>query len=102
MNAIIRMLGQSRLIMTAATLLAAVGLFAWLTMPRQEDPDMTVRWALVSVEFPGADAEKVESLIIEPLEEHLAVERDPLPAQLSVPIRLAKAAGKVLVSLSQP
>lgn len=72
MNAIIRMLGQSRLIMTAATLLAAVGLFAWLTMPRQEDPDMTVRWALVSVEFPGADAEKVESLIIEPLEEHLA------------------------------
>ncbi len=72
MNAIIRMLGQSRLIMTAATLLAAVGLFAWLTMPRQEDPEMTVRWALVSVEFPGADAEKVESLILDPLEEHLA------------------------------
>ncbi|MGH1342705.1 MAG: efflux RND transporter permease subunit [Nannocystales bacterium] len=72
MNAIMKMLGQSRLIMTAAGLLAAVGLFAWLTMPRQEDPDMTVRWALVSVEFAGADAEKVESLIIDPLEEHLA------------------------------
>lgn len=72
MNAITRMLGQSRLIMTAATLLAAVGLFAWLSMPRQEDPDMTVRWALVSVEFPGADAEKVESLLLDPLEEHLA------------------------------
>jgi len=72
MNAIIRMLGQSRLIMTAAGLLAAIGLFAWLTMPRQEDPDMTVRWALVSAEFPGADAEKVESLILDPLEEHLA------------------------------
>lgn len=72
MNVILKMLGQSRLIMTAAGLLAAVGLFAWLTMPRQEDPDMTVRWALVSVEFPGADAEKVESLIIDPLEEHLA------------------------------
>ncbi len=72
MNAIVRMLGQSRLITTAATLLAAVGLFAWLTMPRQEDPDMTVRWALVSVEFPGADAEKVESLLLDPLEEHLA------------------------------
>ncbi len=72
MNAILKMLGQSRLIMTAAGLLAAVGLFAWLTMPRQEDPDMTVRWALVSVEFAGADAEKVESLIIDPLEEHLA------------------------------
>ncbi|MEM6289852.1 MAG: efflux RND transporter permease subunit [Myxococcota bacterium] len=72
MSAILKLLGQSRLIMTAAGLLAAVGLFAWLTMPRQEDPDMTVRWALVSAEFPGADAEKVESLIIDPLEEHLA------------------------------
>ncbi len=72
MNTIVRLLGQSRLIMTAAGLLAAVGLFAWLTMPRQEDPEMTVRWALVSVEFAGADAEKVESLIVDPLEEHLA------------------------------
>ncbi len=66
------LLERRRLILSSALLLTAVGLFSWLTMPREEDPQFPERDAVVVTAFPGADAETVERLVIEPIEEHLA------------------------------
>ena len=48
-----------------------VGGMSLATLARQEDPTMTKRWGGVSTFLPGATAERVESLISEPLETKL-------------------------------
>lgn len=50
-------------------LLAVIGLFSFLTMPRSEDPMFDVPFINVFVVFPGADPEVVEVLAVDPLEE---------------------------------
>jgi multidrug efflux pump subunit AcrB len=50
-------------------LLLALGLLSFLTMPRTEDPVFDIAQAGVVAVFPGADAEVVETLVVEPLEE---------------------------------
>jgi multidrug efflux pump subunit AcrB/outer membrane protein TolC len=65
-------LDRRRLILTVAALVSLTGLFAWLTMNRQEDPRMPAYWGQVVVVFPGADAEMVERLVLEPIEDALA------------------------------
>ncbi len=68
--------GQRRLVLSLAVLLALVGVMAYLVMPQQEDPTMPDTHGLVVVAFPGADAEQVERLVVEPIEEHLAEVRE--------------------------
>ncbi len=46
----------------------AIGLFNLTTMPRREDPEITIRGALVMTNWPGASASHVENLITDPLE----------------------------------
>ena len=65
-------LGRRRLVVASALLLALAGVTSWFTMPREEDPQFPKRNGLVIVAFPGADAETVERLVVEPLEESLA------------------------------
>lgn len=65
-------LTRGRMTITSAVLMALAGMMAWQTMPRQEDPTMPDYWGNVVAVFPGADAETVERLILEPIEEHLA------------------------------
>lgn len=65
-------LRQRKLVLTLALLLAALGLVSWFTMVRQEDPRLPDFWGMVTVTFPGADAETVERLVLEPLEDELA------------------------------
>jgi len=72
MNAASLITSRSRLFLTFAVVLTLAGAFAWQTMPRQEDPTMPYRAALLIVPFPGADAEDVERLVVDPLEEELA------------------------------
>ncbi|TPV94330.1 MAG: efflux RND transporter permease subunit [Myxococcales bacterium FL481] len=67
-----RLLSQQRLIALTVFVLASIGAFAWRTMPRQEDPDLVPRWGSITVEYPGADAEAVERLVVEPIEDGLA------------------------------
>ncbi|MGE0626041.1 MAG: efflux RND transporter permease subunit [Pseudomonadales bacterium] len=45
-----------------------MGTTALLGLARQEDPTMTERWASISTFLPGATAERVESLVSEPIE----------------------------------
>ncbi|MEZ4219972.1 MAG: efflux RND transporter permease subunit [Polyangiaceae bacterium] len=67
-----KLLVQRRVVLTVATLLALVGALAYGTMPRQEDPTMPPTWAMVIASYPGADAQKVERLVVTRLEEELA------------------------------
>ncbi len=50
-------------------LLMAWGVVSYLTMPRREDPEFTIRICVVSTRWPGVSAEKVEELVTYPLEE---------------------------------
>jgi multidrug efflux pump subunit AcrB len=65
-------LDRRRLILMVAMLVSLTGLAAWLTMNRQEDPRMPAYWGQVVVVFPGAEAEMVERLVLEPMEDALA------------------------------
>ena len=49
-------------------LIVVAGLSALQVLPRTEDPEMAARFAEIITVFPGADAERVESLVSEPLE----------------------------------
>lgn len=49
-------------------LLFAAGIGSLMTMGRQEDPSLTRRFAVITTQFPGAPAERVEALVTEPLE----------------------------------
>ena len=72
MNILPALLERRRLVISTALLLALAGSFSWQTMPREEDPRFPRRNGLVITIFPGADAETVERLVVEPIEEHLA------------------------------
>jgi multidrug efflux pump subunit AcrB len=52
-------------------LVIVAGGSSWYVMPRMEDPLLTERFALVNTLFPGADAERVEALVTEKLEDEL-------------------------------
>ena len=52
-------------------LLFAAGIYALLTMPRREDPKITVRVGVMAVFYPGATSEQVEQQVTKVLEERL-------------------------------
>ena len=59
------------IIVTLVALLMLWGVLSYLTMPRREDPEYTVRTCQVLTNWPGTSAEKVEELITAPLEEEI-------------------------------
>ena len=63
---------QRRLVLAVAAVLSLVGAAAWEGMIRQEDPSFPYRAGFILVAYPGADPERVERLVLEPLEEELA------------------------------
>ncbi|XQW85599.1 efflux RND transporter permease subunit [Thalassotalea piscium] len=52
-------------------LLLINGIYAYFTLPAQEDPSITIREAIVSTSFPGMAPERVEQLITKKLEEEI-------------------------------
>jgi multidrug efflux pump subunit AcrB/outer membrane protein TolC len=54
-----------------AAMMVAVGVHAFLTMPRTEDPSITIRQGLVLAAYPGATSEQVEEQVTKKLEEHI-------------------------------
>jgi multidrug efflux pump subunit AcrB len=62
---------NSRLTALFIGLIIVAGGSSWYVMPRMEDPLLTERFALVNTVFPGADAERVEALVTEKLEDEL-------------------------------
>jgi multidrug efflux pump subunit AcrB len=47
------------------------GIFAYFTLPAQEDPNITIREAIISTSFPGMSPERIEQLITKKLEEEI-------------------------------
>ncbi|MGJ5817757.1 efflux RND transporter permease subunit [Paludibaculum fermentans] len=60
---------QVTLLLTAAVFLS--GIYALSTMPRREDPKITIRTGLVIALYPGATAEQVEKQVTRKLEDRL-------------------------------
>jgi multidrug efflux pump subunit AcrB/outer membrane protein TolC len=54
-----------------AALSVAAGLHAFLTMPRMEDPSITIRTGLVLAAYPGATSDQVENQVTKKVEEHI-------------------------------
>ena len=61
-----------RLLILTIILLLGWGLSSYQSLPRQEDPALVSRVAIVNTAFPGASAERVEALVTTVLEEELA------------------------------
>lgn len=61
-----------RLLILAFILITAWGISSFQALPRQEDPEMVSRVAIVKTAFPGASAERVEALVTEVLESEIA------------------------------
>ena len=53
-------------------LLIATGLWALSAIPRAEDPTLKFPGTLIVVNYPGADPEDVERLVVDPIEDALA------------------------------
>ncbi|WP_448568026.1 efflux RND transporter permease subunit [Thalassotalea ganghwensis] len=58
-------------VLLIVALLLINGVFAYFTLPAQEDPTITIREAIVSTAFPGMSPERVEQLITKKLEEEI-------------------------------
>ncbi|MEM6714396.1 MAG: efflux RND transporter permease subunit, partial [Cyanobacteria bacterium P01_C01_bin.147] len=61
-----------RLLALTIILLLGWGLSSYQSLPRQEDPQLVSRVAVVTTAFPGASAERVEALVSTVLEEELS------------------------------
>ncbi|MEO0768474.1 MAG: efflux RND transporter permease subunit [Cyanobacteria bacterium J06649_4] len=62
---------NTRLLILTVVLLLSWGLLSYQSLPRQEDPELVSRVAIVQTFYPGADAERVESLVTEVIESEL-------------------------------
>lgn len=54
--------------LTVVFVILGLGVFNLTTMPRREDPEITIRGALIVTKWAGAPASRVENLITDPLE----------------------------------
>ncbi len=62
---------NTRLLILTVVLLLSWGLLSFQSLPRQEDPELVSRVAIVQTFYPGADAARVESLVTEVIESAL-------------------------------
>ncbi len=61
-----------RLLILTILLIVVWGMSAFFTLPRLEDPELVSRAAVIKTFFPGADAERVEALVTDRIEQELA------------------------------
>lgn len=64
-------LDNSRLTVVFATLVVVLGVLLYLEFPRQEDPSITIRDAVITAAFPGMAPTRVEDLITRPIEQKI-------------------------------
>ena len=61
-----------RLLILAILIIVAWGISSFFTLPRLEDPELVSRVASITTFWPGADAQRVETLITEKIEAELS------------------------------
>jgi len=64
-------LNNSRTVIMTMLLVIVGGLYAFMKLPKLEDPFITIREAVVVARYPGMPVENVERLIARPIEEEL-------------------------------
>lgn len=62
---------HKKTVLLVVALLLINGVFAYFTLPAQEDPSITIREAIVTTQFPGMAPDRVEQLITKKLEEEI-------------------------------
>ncbi|MEO1763774.1 MAG: efflux RND transporter permease subunit [Cyanobacteria bacterium J06629_18] len=63
---------NTRLLILSFVLIIFWGLSAFQSLPRQEDPQLVARTAIITTIFPGASAERVEALVTEVIESEMS------------------------------
>ncbi len=61
-------ISKSRLTLLVMIALILQGLLSYGTMPKRENPAITIRSAQISAQFPGMSPERMENLIVKPIE----------------------------------
>ncbi len=61
-----------QLLFLTLTLVVVWGVSSFFTLPRLEDPEIAQRFSTITTIFPGASAERIESLVTDRLEEELS------------------------------
>ncbi|MCP4878854.1 MAG: efflux RND transporter permease subunit, partial [Gammaproteobacteria bacterium] len=64
-------LNNSRTVIMTILLVVVGGTYAFINLPKLEDPFITIREALVMAQYPGMPVEQVERLITRPIEEKI-------------------------------
>ncbi|MGD8211905.1 MAG: efflux RND transporter permease subunit, partial [Desulfobacterales bacterium] len=64
-------LNNSRTVIMTILLVIVGGIYAFLNLPKLEDPFITIREAVVAAKYPGMPVEQVERLITRPIEEKI-------------------------------
>lgn len=60
-----------RLLVLTICLIVVAGLSSFVVLPRMEDPVLTERIAIINTLLPGATPERIEALVVDPIEEEL-------------------------------
>lgn len=63
---------RARMVMAFIVLSIAVGAFAYVSLPKEGEPDIEIPALFVSVPFPGISAEDSEALLVKPMETELS------------------------------
>ena len=61
-------IGKSRLTVLVMLGLILLGLMSYISLPKREDPEIVIRSSIVSVQFPGMPPERMEEVIVTPIE----------------------------------
>jgi len=69
MNFYERLIRNHPLANIAFAVVLAMGVLAYLTMPREQDPEINFNWVMITAVLPGASAEDVEKRVTKPLED---------------------------------
>jgi multidrug efflux pump subunit AcrB len=64
-------LNNSRTVIMTILLVFVGGIYAFMNLPKLEDPFITIREAVVAAQYPGMPVEEVERLITRPIEEEI-------------------------------
>ncbi|MEL6929381.1 MAG: efflux RND transporter permease subunit, partial [Cyanobacteria bacterium J06600_6] len=62
---------QTKILITTICLIVVGGIFAWQLIPRMEDPQLSQWYSFVLTPYPGASAQRVESLVTDKIEQEL-------------------------------
>ncbi len=64
-------LGHSRTVLATLVLVLIAGAYAYMTVPKEADPDVNIPMIYVSMSHEGISPEDAERLLIKPMEEQL-------------------------------